>query len=74
MPSDISLQYAHSEQGSGVGPFSQFSALATILAVEVFPTPLGPENIKAWAVLPLDIAFLRYWRNFGLGAGTLSER
>jgi hypothetical protein len=32
------------EQGNGVGPFEQFKDLASILAVEVLPTPLGPEK------------------------------
>ena len=47
LPSDISLQNEQFEQGSDVGPLIQFSAFATILAVEVFPTPLGPESINA---------------------------
>ena len=34
-------QMSHWLQGVGVGPFSQFSALARIRAAEVLPTPAG---------------------------------
>ena len=60
-PSDISLQNEQLEQGSLVGPFSQLRALAMILAVDVFPTPLGPEKISACAIFPVDTAFFSVW-------------
>ena len=47
LPSAISLQNEQLEQGSGVGPLIQLTAFASILAVEVFPTPLGPEKMNA---------------------------
>ena len=37
-------QMSHWLQGIGVGPFSQFSALARIRAAEVLPTPRAPVN------------------------------
>src|SRR5438067_1801328 len=37
---------------------SQLMVLASIRAQVVFPTPLGPQNKKAWARWPLLIAFL----------------
>lgn len=46
-PSEISMQFVQTEQGVGVGPLSQFIDFAKILAVEVLPTPLGPENKMA---------------------------
>ena len=61
LPSDISVQNEQVEHGSAVGPFIQLTAFATIRAVEVFPTPLGPDNMNAWAILPVEIAFLRVW-------------
>jgi len=44
LPCVISLQCTHSLQGVGVGPLSQFNAFASIRAVVVFPTPLGPAK------------------------------
>ena len=40
----ISTQLAHFWQGSSVGPCSQFRDFARILALEVLPVPLGPQN------------------------------
>jgi len=40
-PSVIAVHEGHFPQGDGVGPSLQFSALASILAVVVLPTPLG---------------------------------
>ena len=57
LPRDISLQAEHMPQGVGVGPSSQLTARARILAAEVFPTPRGPENRYAWAILPAFIEF-----------------
>ena len=37
----------------------QFIVFAKILALEVFPTPRGPQNRYAWASCPLFIEFLR---------------
>ena len=34
-------------------------ALARMRAAEVLPTPLGPENRYAWAILPEEVDFLR---------------
>ena len=49
-------QASHSPQGSGVGPFTQFSARARIRAVVVLPTPRGPANTNACAMRPLASA------------------
>jgi len=35
---------SHRLQGCGVGPVSQFSALARMRAAEVLPTPRAPVN------------------------------
>ena len=43
-PSSAALQTAHSLQGSPSLGFKQFTALAKILAAEVFPVPLPPLN------------------------------
>jgi hypothetical protein len=43
-PSVIDVQKEHAPHGAEVGPFLQFKALANIRAVDVLPTPLGPEN------------------------------
>ena len=43
-PAVISLQNSHSPHGVAVGPFAQFNDFARILAVDVFPHPLGPEK------------------------------
>ncbi len=40
----IPRQISHSRQGSGVGPLSQFRAIASTSAVLVFPVPRGPQN------------------------------
>ena len=40
-PSAISTHASHSPHGSGVGPFTQFSARARMRAVVVLPTPRG---------------------------------
>ena len=37
-------QEAHLPHGSGVGPFSQLSDRARILALDVLPQPRGPLN------------------------------
>jgi len=44
LPFKISKQFSQVLQGSIPSGFRQFTALATILAAEVFPAPLGPEN------------------------------
>ena len=56
LPARISLQTAHSLQGSpsAVG-FVQLMALAKIFAVEVFPVPLVPQNRYAWDTRPVFI-------------------
>src|SRR5712672_163015 len=41
LPEAISLHESHTPQGSGVGPFTQFSAFAKIRAAVVLPTPLS---------------------------------
>src|SRR5262245_57949667 len=56
-PSAISTHASHLPHGSPVGPFTQLSARARILAVVVFPTPRGPAKIKDWASRPVVIAF-----------------
>ena len=35
---------SHALHGVAVGPCSQLSALARILAIDVFPVPRGPAN------------------------------
>ena len=47
LPSAISTQNEHSEQGLGVGPSLQLRAFARILALDVLPTPRGTENKSA---------------------------
>jgi len=37
-------QFEQTPQGVSDCPFSQFNDLARILAEDVLPTPLGPEN------------------------------
>ena len=44
VPSAIFVQFLQTPQGSGVGPFSQFSDFARIFAVLVLPVPRGPEK------------------------------
>lgn len=51
----MAKQEEHTPQGLSVGPWSQFKDLARILAVLVFPQPLGPENKYARAILLLTI-------------------
>ena len=49
-----------SKEGSSLQPSPiQFKALAIILAVVVFPTPLIPVKRNAWANLPLSRALLK---------------
>ena len=43
-PAVISLQDRHWLHGTGVGPCSQFMALANTRATVVLPVPRGPEN------------------------------
>ena len=50
-PPVMDTQEGHCPQGEGVGPSLQLRALASMRATEVFPTPLGPENTYAWAIL-----------------------
>ena len=57
VPAAISLHESHTPQGSGVGPFTQFSALAKILAAVVFPTPRAPEKMYACATRLFRMAF-----------------
>ena len=58
-PLVISRQLEQTLQGVAVGPFSQLSDLARILATDVLPTPRGPLNKKACATRPLPIALLK---------------
>ena len=58
-PSVISTQATQIPQGFAVGPFSQFTALATRRAAVVLPTPRGPVKRKAWASRPRASAFER---------------
>jgi len=53
------VQKEHEPHGEDVGPAWQFNALARMRAVEVFPTPRGPEKRYAWAIFPWSIAFFR---------------
>ena len=43
----IEIQFSHSLHGLKLTGFLQFNALAKILAVVVFPVPLGPEKMYA---------------------------
>ena len=45
LPAAISVHEGHFPQGATVGPWAQFSALARIRAVVVFPTPRAPEKM-----------------------------
>ena len=61
-PSEMARQCSHSPQGSVVGPPLpsgpvQFSPLAMIRAVVVFPTPRTPVMMKAWAIRSAAKAF-----------------
>ena len=51
------MQLSHLQQGSPFCGFSQFIALAKILASVVLPTPRGPTKRYAWAVLFWMMAF-----------------
>ena len=51
VPSAICVHEEQTPQGLSVGPFSQFKALAIILASDVLPTPCAPENKYACAIL-----------------------
>ena len=53
VPELILLQLSHSPHGSIVGPVlsRQFNDFARILALDVFPVPLGPLNRYAGAIL-----------------------
>jgi len=44
LSSKISLQLSHSLQGSSLCKLVQFTALENILAVDVLPVPLVPQN------------------------------
>ena len=57
-PSAKDRQDSHCPHGSisAVG-LEQLMALAKMRAVDVFPTPRGPQKRKAWASLPLAMAF-----------------
>ena len=56
-PSNAALHISHSLQGSPSLGFKQFTALAKILAADVFPVPLPPLNKYACPILPLIISF-----------------
>ena len=45
LPALACLHMRHSLQGSGVGAFSQLSALAKMRAMVVLPTPRVPLNM-----------------------------
>jgi hypothetical protein len=51
-PAVMARHDSHSPHGSPSTTCSQLSAFAKILAVEVFPVPLGPLNKKAWETVP----------------------
>jgi hypothetical protein len=53
----IPLQAEHSLQGSAIGAFSQFTALANIFAALVLPVPQEPENKYACENLLCKRAF-----------------
>ena len=44
VPPPMATQEVQVPQGFGVGPFSQFRALASALAAVVLPTPRAPQN------------------------------
>ena len=56
-PFAISLQESHTPHGWALMPCWQFSDFARRRAELVLPTPLGPENRYAWAILFSLIAF-----------------
>jgi hypothetical protein len=53
-----SLHILHFKHGFPSCLFSQFKVLANILAVDVFPVPLGQHNKYAHTILLSAIAFL----------------
>ena len=60
----MAMQGSQTPQGSVVGPPlpslpTQFSPLATILAVVVLPVPRMPVRIKAWAIRSASNAFFQ---------------
>src|SRR5438270_3919865 len=59
LPAAMSMQGPQTPHGSGVGPFSQFSARARMRADVVFPQPRGPVNKKACATRPVFSALIR---------------
>ena len=55
LPAAISLQLSQTPHGVTVGPFTQLSAFARMRAVEVLPTPRGPdEKISVRETVLLD--------------------
>jgi hypothetical protein len=56
-PAAMPRQSAQTPQGSGVGPFSQFSARARRRAIVVFPTPRGPVSRIACGTRSVRRAF-----------------
>ena len=54
-PAKAALHISHSLQGSPSFGFKQFTALAKIFALVVFPVPRPPLNKYAWPVLPAII-------------------
>ena len=44
VPAAIVTHDSHSPQGSSVGPFTQLSERARILAIDVLPVPREPTN------------------------------
>ena len=59
LPRRICLQDSHWLQGSPSAGAEQLSALARMRAVEVLPTPRGPEKSSACATCPRAMA----WRS-----------
>src|SRR5262245_5998158 len=51
-------QESQTPQGSGVGPLTQFSERARILALDVLPHPRGPLNRYAWLIRPVRSAWV----------------
>src|SRR5690554_2496707 len=56
-PLSIPKQTSHWPHGSLTGAYKQLSVLATILATDVFPVPLGPEKMYACANFSCNNAF-----------------
>ena len=52
----IARQDSHRPHGVTVGPFTQFSDAARILAIDVLPVPREPTNRYAWCTRPCSIA------------------